>query len=204
MSTGRGRTVCPPPLCKESKMIRLSVINRNIKSARAFIGKGGIYEVAAEVAAREKSVLLALNRDQLLSGRNSEGNLLSPDYLGDTYFKTRKAAAAYAEFKDDLLDGHNSLIRHRGLYPDKPHNIPNLIISGAFQGGMDILVSGRDYETDSSFRDAGEIKRKYDNKVFGFAPPSVAYFFNEYIRAEVQKRLWINGVRVLQCGKKNP
>lgn len=178
-------------------MIRLSEISGSMESARAFIAKGGIYEVAAKVAAREKSVLLDLNRDQLLSGRNAEGSLLSPDYLTDSYFDTRERAEAYAKRKDSLLDGHNSLIRHRGLYPGKPRNTPNLIVTGPFQDGMHILVSGRDYEIDSSYRDAGNIKRKYDNRVFGFAPPSVEYFFNEYIRAEVQKELGINGMRML-------
>jgi hypothetical protein len=172
-------------------MIRLSEISDNIDSARAFIAVGGIYEMAAQVAASQKEELLSLNRDQLLSGRSTEGSLLTPDYLSDTYFKSREKAEAYASFKDALFDDHKALIRHRGLYPEKPYNIPNLIITGAFQNGMYLLVSGRSYELDSGFYKSGKIQAKYNHTVFGFAPPSVLYFFREYIAPEVKRVLKI-------------
>ena len=46
--------------------------------------------------------LVDLNRDQMLLGRNAEGEVLTPSYLEDPYFPTQEAAQAYASMKYGL------------------------------------------------------------------------------------------------------
>lgn len=43
--------------------------------------------------------LLELNKDQMLLGRNAEGEEFEPTYLNDPYFKSPAAAQAYAAMK---------------------------------------------------------------------------------------------------------
>jgi hypothetical protein len=193
----RGGNITPSPFWQRctSMAIRLSDISNNINDIRRFIADGGIYDVASKVAGDNKGELLDLNRDQLLSGRNINNTLLSPTYLDDDYFNTPEAkrkgqtAKNYARAKSLLLAGHNARIKHNGLYPAKPENVPNLIVTGPFQDGMFINVTDRVYYVGSSYDDSGDIQAKYSYLVFGFAPPSVVYFYNKYIFPEVKKIL---------------
>ncbi|MDH6304612.1 hypothetical protein M2459_001347 [Parabacteroides sp. PF5-5] len=149
----------------------------------------GIYDIASKVAADNQDTLLSLNRDQMLLGRNTDGDLLSPDYLSDPHFKTPEAAKAYADMKSKLESQHNARIQNPSIYPNKPKNTPNLIVTGPFQGNMFINVSGRTYNISSTYIDTPDISHKYNDKVFGISPESKVFFFNNYIAPEFARRL---------------
>ena len=50
--------------------------------------------------------ILDLNRDQLLLGRNTDGELLTPTYLADPYFKSKEQAQDYFNCKQSMEQSH--------------------------------------------------------------------------------------------------
>ena len=143
-----------------------------------------------KIVSENKGVLLNLNRDQLLSGRNNEGELLGPTYLNDPYFLTREAAESYSKMKYRLESEHRSMLLFPQIYPSKPKDVPNLIVTGAFQNTMFIRTSADSFEIDATYKEARDINQKYDNKVYGIAPPSVDYFFRQYIKERLKNFIY--------------
>ena len=146
--------------------------------------------------AQNSDVLLDLNRDQLLYGRDAEGEVLTPSYLDDPYFKENyknplKAAVRYKNYKKLLEDTHWGMIRYTGaqLFTDKSGDTPNLIINGnRFMNFLFIHVSGDQYTIGSTGIAAGDIKKKYEgfgHPVFGLAPVSKEYFYRGWIRPAI-------------------
>ena len=158
----------------QNRINRYKALSNAIKNVPNVINK---------VVNDNKDVLLSLNRDQMLLGRDNKGNVLSPSYLSDPYFSSPAKAQAYARMKYALESMHNSLLWYPvQLFPDKDRNTPNLIVSGKFQDAMFISTSGDSFTIGSSYIDSSNINAKYKNNVFGIAPESAAYFYREYIR----------------------
>ncbi|SHF49993.1 hypothetical protein [Dysgonomonas macrotermitis] len=149
----------------------------------------GVHEVTKKVADSNKDVLLSLNRDQMLLGRNKAGETFTPGYLNDPYFKTPARAQAYKKMKQGLEQQHSSRMRFSNvqLYPDKNSDTPNLIVTGPFQDSMFITVSASDYSIGSTYVDASDINAKYNNAVFGLAPKSKAFFYRNWIHPAIIK-----------------
>jgi hypothetical protein len=151
---------------------------------RAYLAIPGA--VAATVA-RTSDVLLDLNKDQMLQGRDADGNVLTPGYLQDDYFETREQALRYLRMKIMLENVHLGRRRFTGvqLYPDKNSNTPNLIVTGPFHNGMFIRVTQDAYTIDSSYADADDINAKYNNRVYGLAPKSREFYYFGFIRRAI-------------------
>lgn len=145
----------------------------------------------AKVVDKRKDVILSLNRDQMLLGRNASGNLFTPGYLQDPYFDTPAQAQAYAAMKERLLPSHNARIENPTIYPAKPKDAPNLIVTGPFQDSMFIMAGGDSFTIGSTYVDAPDIERKYNNDVFGLAPSSSLFFYEHYIRPALERLLKI-------------
>ena len=146
-------------------------------------------EVINSVVSSKKDVLLSLNRDQMLLGRNSDGEVLGPSYLQDPYFKTPEKAKNYAEMKYKLEGVHNNMITNPQLFPNKNKDTPNLIVTGPFQDSMFILLGENEYEIGSTYIDTPDIESKYNHKVFGIAPESRAYFYRQWLLPVLIKSL---------------
>ncbi len=140
-----------------------------------------IPQVIAEVVDRERMVVLSLNQDQLLFGRNTDGDPFTPGYLEDTYFRSRAEAEWYRHMKERLEITHRSRVSNPVDYPEKDSNTPNLIVTGTFQEGMFIHPQGDAFTIGSIYDDTPDIENKYDRKVFGLAPLSKEYFWRYYI-----------------------
>ena len=144
-------------------------------------------------------VLLDLNKDQLLQGRDADGNILTPGYLQDDYFPTSKMAQAYLRKKIRLEQIHWARMRFLTgieLYPGKNENTPNLIVTGPFhdgffikatKGSFDKLDAIGEYTIDSSYEDADDINSKYKGRVYGHAPRSKAFIYFTYIRPTIER-----------------
>jgi hypothetical protein len=137
---------------------------------------------------RSQDVLLGLNEDQMLYGRDADGKLLSPTYLNDPYFNDRKnpglAAEQYMNMKIALEPEHRQRLYSMGiqLFPEKPEDVPNLLVNGNwFMNLLFIGVSGDSYTLGSNGRVSADIEAKY-GKVFGLAPVSKAYYWNGFLR----------------------
>lgn len=147
-------------------------------------------EIVSEVTMVNSEELVSLNRDQMLYGRDAEGNEFTPSYLNDPYFKTPEKAKKYAEYKEKLLDRHNALIEHPGLFPEKNLNTPNLIVTGPFQDALYIDTGEKTYTIGSKYSQGSAINDKYNNKVFGHSDAAKNYFFNYYIRTYLLKKIY--------------
>lgn len=148
-----------------------------------------IPDYVTKVVDKEKEVLLSLNRDQMLLGRNAEGSILTPGYLEDPYFDAPAQAEAYARMKYRLEAEHKARIENPSIYPDKGRNTPNLIVTGPFQDNMFILTEGDSFEIGSTYSDSHDIETKYNDLVFGIAPESKEFFWKYYLHPALQKLL---------------
>lgn len=159
---------------------RLEVLKRRIKL---------IPDKVSTIAKNNQDVLISLNKDQMLLGRNIDGAKLTPDYLNDPYFKSIEAAKSYAAMKYHLESKHKARIENPTLYPDKDRNTPNLIVTGPFQDSMFINMRSDSFLIGSSYRDSDDIERKYNNLVFGLSPESKEYFYKTHLHPALKKLL---------------
>jgi hypothetical protein len=86
-----------------------------------------------------------LQRDQMLEGRGVDGEYIRPYYSENPYFKTPEAAKRYAKWKQKITPN-----------PQRPEDVPNLIINGYFHNLIFMRMNGEDeFEIDSeaSFSD---------------------------------------------------
>jgi len=132
------------------------------------------------------ATLMDLNRDQLLQGRDAEGNLLSPTYTQDPYFTTREAAARYSKMKYKMEAEHRGMVANVELFGEKPTDVPNLLVNGNwFFNHFFIKVTKEAYSIGSTGLAAPDIERKYP-KVYGLAPLSKEYYYFMYIRPTIK------------------
>lgn len=143
-----------------------------------------------QAVAQDADEMLSLRKDEILLGRNSDGEPFTPSYTDDPYFHSREAAIAYGERKYRLLSLHNMRIEHVLGYPNKDDDTPNLIVRGDFQDGMFIHAGGDTHEIGSTYEDAGAIDSKYDHKVFPLGPEARAYFWKYILFPACYNHLW--------------
>lgn len=152
-------------------------------------GIGNVPAIIDEVVIKEQNVLLSLNKDQMLLGRNVNGDPFSPGYLEDPYFDTPEQAQAYAKRKYALESKHNARIENPTIYPNKGKDVPNLIVTGPFQDNMFILVENQNFMIGSTYQESRDIEIKYNNLVFGISPESKAFFYRNYLHPALLKLL---------------
>ena len=114
-----------------------------------------ITELSASVE-ETKDEIVALNKEQLLRGLDSDGNYLSPKYSEDPYFKSHESAKRYAEWKKKIEPKR-----------DKPFDVPNLYITGRYHGTIDISVTQETMITTSDDPSAGSIEQKFTDVIYG-------------------------------------
>jgi len=156
-----------------------------------------IWGTLSAVVSNNQDVLLDLNRDQLLYGRDAKGEVLTPDYMNDPYFdkfkNPMKAASNYKKMKRALEDTHYGMIRYSGvqLFPDKRDDTPNLIINGSwFMNYLFINSSSDKFEIGSTGIAADDIQKKYEgygHPIFGLALTSKKYFYFGWARPAILK-----------------
>lgn len=139
----------------------------------------------AEVVRKYGDVLLQLNQDGMLLGRNTDGEEFTPGYLEDPYFKTPEQARAYYVRKQDVRAQNRARIKYPLNYVDKSPNTPDLRVTGPFQDSMYITFTSDGFEIYSSYEDTPLIVQKYQNKVFGLTPLAITYFWENYLRPEL-------------------
>lgn len=174
--------------------MKKEILNRIVKYKRFSKNVEEMPSVISKVVATYKDVLLSANRDQMLLGRDADGNELGPSYLQDPYFDTPAEAQAYARMKYALESLHRMRLWNPfQLFPDKDRNTPNLIVTGPFQDSMFINTSSTSYTIGSTYIASSDINTKYKGRIFGLAPESKQYFWTEFLRKELIKSLK-NGV----------
>lgn len=92
-----------------------------------------------EIVVNYADVLGDLQREQMSEGRGVDGEYIRPFYSEDPYFKTAKAAADYANWKERITPN-----------PKRPKDVPNLLINGYFYSSLKAKVEGDVFEIDSN------------------------------------------------------
>lgn len=113
-------------------------------------------EIASDAFREHSGKVVLLNREQLLEGKLSTGEDLSPTYFNDPYFKTPEAAKRYSEWKDKITPNSK---RKKG--------VPNLFIIGTYHQSIELEVFKDEYEMSSNFKSAASIENKYGLEIYG-------------------------------------
>jgi hypothetical protein len=83
-----------------------------------------------ELYEKHSNEFLRANKHQMWDGKNPDGTDISPSYLDDPYFKTRKAAEGYARWKQRITGN-----------PNRNKYAPNLFINGYFYSTLILKAS---------------------------------------------------------------
>lgn len=148
-----------------------------------------VAEVVEWKVSEHSDVIVDLNRDQMLLGRNTDGEPFTPSYTDDPYFETPAEARAYKLMKERLTIQHRARMTFVLDYPDKDPDTPNLIVTGPFQDHMFIRTTPDSYTIGSAYKDSAAISAKYDNKVFGLTDVSRKYFYDHYLYHAIRKHI---------------
>lgn len=110
--------------------------------------------------------IIISQREQLLEGKTSKGEDLTPSYFDDPYFKTPESAKRYSDWKDRITP-----------HPLRKSGTPNLFITGVYHSSIDI----------ESFRIQGtgdlaeKIRAKYP-EALGLNPDHLRVLIKEKLR----------------------
>lgn len=135
----------------------------------------GVTGEAKEIVNGSIPLLVLMNRNQMLEGKDSNGNNIRPSYLEDNYFKTKEAAQKYAEWKQRITPN-----------PKRGFETPNLIINGAFHSSVKgvVMSDGIKFTTDSAL--GRNVILKFDT-VLGIAPENRKKIIHEVLLPRLKK-----------------
>lgn len=120
----------------------------------------------------------------MYAGLDGKGKLLKPGYSQDPYFKKPGAGARYAKWKDRLLQrSHNS------IFPVKPVDTPNLIVTGTkIYDRLIFKVGNERFVLDAQSSIIADIKRKYGD-VFALSPLAIRFFVLKILRPRLTHKI---------------
>lgn len=151
----------------------------------------GIKAIVSDEVNKTSDVILNLNRDQLLYGRGTDGEVLTPSILDDPYWDDKggyKTATSYMVNKAHRWKYFENMMFYSKiqLFPSRDNYIPNLIHSTGswFFKHFFINVSNNSYTIGSSGLVAPDIEAKY-GKVYGLAPASRMFYYKNWIRVRL-------------------
>ena len=95
-------------------------------------------------------------RAQLMDGKAADGRDLSPSYLKDPYFETRKQAVAYMLYKQRITPN-----------PRRNRTAPNLYITGEFHNSLYAEMGAEAMEIRTASAWGEGVMNKYGRESFG-------------------------------------
>lgn len=107
-------------------------------------------EAIATALDQTKDRMIELQREQLLEGKTSKGDDITPSYLDDPYFKSRQAAQRYSAWKDRITP-----------HPIRKSGTPNLFINGAFHKSIEAVIKPGSVIISATFKKAASIEGKF-------------------------------------------
>lgn len=117
------------------------------------------------------------NNEQLLAGKNSLGENITPSYLDDPYFKSRASAQRYSDYKDSITPNSN-----------RAPGTPNLYITGKYHKSRKVSISGDKIIYSSDFIET-EIELKYGDTINGLGGEFKTDFLENNIRPAINKEI---------------
>lgn len=155
----------------------------NIFQLRSRLEKIDINAAVKVAVEATKGDLLRLNKEQMLAGKDRTGKNISPSYLDDPFFKTKKAAQAYSDWKDRITPNAK-----------RAPGIPNLFITGQLvHDPLAVLVQKSKVKFTINSKIGGKIETKYGQNIEGVG----GEFKTEYVglmkpffRAEIKRQIF--------------
>lgn len=135
-------------------------------------------------------MVLALQRQQLLSGERSDGTYIRPTYQDDLkanggYFTTPQAADNYARWKAKLTHTATEY---------KPYDVPDLYINGKFHKELGVELTDLQMKICGTTPYADDIVDKYGLETFGLTDESMETLMPTIKQRVVEQlRDYING-----------
>lgn len=144
----------------------------------------GFESACAQCLADNRGVVTDAVREQLYSGQDGAGNLLSPSYDDDPYFQEegpwKGRAADYREWKMHITPPQQNFMLPIGL-PPRPDNIPNLFINGKFYSEINGSMSGDVLVIDPGIGNGLDIVGKYGDMILNIGPTAVEFFNKHFM-----------------------
>lgn len=122
-------------------------------------------EVRNGMQANERQIV-DLNRSQLLEGKKSDGNKITPQYRRNGYALNKNQRNSRPGF-----------------------GTPDLYLRGDFQNAMFLLVNGNIYSFDSRDSKRGKLVGKYSEAIFGLTPENQRKMWVEILTPYIRQRL---------------
>ena len=147
------------------------------------------YESSISKSIQEnRQTVVTLQRDQLLSGQDNEGQPLRPTYSADPFFKREEKRKWYMQAKNKKAAKHRAMLRYR-LFKEKDIDTPNLIFADSlsaskFHRNLRASVARKTLRVESNWVKGKNVERKYP-KALGLNPTSVKFMWGRYIREDL-------------------
>ena len=153
----------------------------------------GLKDVCVECLQNNADVIRNSISEQLYSGLDGDGKHLTPTYLDDPYFTSRKTpwyhydedtgkeyhgAVGYKQWKMDITPPEGSEML--GL-PPRPDNVPNLFIDGTFHNSLEYSMGEESVIIISGDANGSDIVAKYGPKILTIGSAAVRYFNQTYM-----------------------
>lgn len=142
----------------------------------------GFEESCMKCLSDNSGIVVIAVQEQIYSGQNGKGELLSPTYDDDKFFEEEgywyHRNAAYKAWKRDITPPRGSTLL--GL-PARPENVPNLKINGKFFSEILADRRGDVLHVDPGSGNGPAIVAKYGDEILNMGPSAVEYFNTEYM-----------------------
>ena len=160
----------------------LADIQHNFESLRSKIV--AIEPVIGMIIEQNSGQALQLVKDQLLLGRDADGNPITPTY----------ASNEYADWKFGNEADYQSLILNKNLFPARSAGTPNLFLTGSFQRGLFLDSNPKETLVDSTDSKARMLENKYGN-ILDFSQEAKDVFWENVLANELYNYL-MDGLRL--------
>lgn len=156
----------------------------DIQSVADIISKisDGFEEACIQCLSDNSGIVHLAITEQLYSGQNGEGEMLSPTYDSDPYFEEDgpwyHRAYAYKAWKREITPPvAGSML---GL-PPRPDDVPNLFINGKFHSEIIARRQGDVLHIDPGNGNGPTIVAKYGDNILNMGPTAIEYFNQNYM-----------------------
>lgn len=149
----------------------------------------GIKDECIDCLDENKDVVEGLIREQLYSGQNGKGKLLSPTYEDDPFFEEPghwfHRRKQYKHWKEKITPPIESEVL---FLPPRPVEVPNLFITGTFHDSITatLIPDGLKIDTEG-FKDGNDIKSKYGDDIFLLGSEGQRYFSEHILRPWLER-----------------
>ena len=148
----------------------------------------GFEDNALECLEYHSGNIVVAIQEQIYSGQNGDGELLSPTYDSDPYFEEEgpwyHRSQDYKAWKRSITPPVGSSLL--GL-PPRPDNVPNLFINGRFFSEITASISDNELYIDPGINDGPDIVRKYGASLLEIGDATVRLFNRKFMGPSIEK-----------------